>query len=162
MSFSDSSDEHDVVNNWLRILGARVQVSLQLDQDGLCAIGHLSGIDCALEVPEGCGKVFLRAPLLSLDQCGEATLRFCLAQHLLGINTAGAVFAIDQKEDAIVLWQTRDLAGLDLESFAMMVVEFFEAADHWRYELDALQRPPEAVVAAANSGQRINEFALRA
>lgn len=162
MSFSDSSDEHDVVNNWLRILGARVQINLQLDHDGMCAIGHLSGIDCALEVPEGCGKIFLRAPILSLDLCNEATLRFCLAQHLLGINTAGAVFAIDQKDNAMVLWQTRDLAGLDLESFAMMVVEFFEAADHWRYELDSLQRPPEEKPAGANPVQRINEFALRA
>ena len=159
MSFSDSSDEHKKVNDWLRILGDRVRLSLKLDEEGLCAVGHLSGIDCALEVPEGCGKLYLRAPLLPLGTNSEAALRFCMSKHFLGVSTGGAIFAIDPQDDMIVLWQARDLEGLELETFAVLLIDFFEAAQHWKDELQTL--PPSQVIPSSEMN-RFNLIAMRA
>ncbi len=163
MIFKDTGDEHDVVNFWLRTLGDRVRLAIKLDDNGLCAIGNLSGIDCALEVPQDCGKIYLRAPLLALDQCSEAVLRFCLSRHFMGIQSAGAIFAIDEKDSAMVLWMARDLTSLDLESFALMLVDFFEAAEHWKYELEnLLNGTSEALQESAEGALQSHPFALRA
>ena len=135
MNYQDTFDEHELVNNWLETLGMPSGHHFQLDEDGVCSIGHSNGIECTIETPEACGKVYLRAPLTRFDGPGDPILHYCMASHLLGIQTSGALFATDPEDQTLVLWQARELATLNPETFAIMVVDFLETAEHWRDKL---------------------------
>jgi hypothetical protein len=144
------SDDRKRVNAWLHQSAIRSHLEIELNDEGLCAIGHASGIDCALELPEGSGKLYLRAPLLSLHQVSATSLRKCLAEHLLGVRTGGAIFSIDEQEDCLLLWQDASIAQLDAQSFAQWLVDFLRTASFWQEQLLTLPAAPASAAAATN------------
>lgn len=150
MNESAISDDRKRVNAWLHQSAIRSHLEIELNDEGLCAIGHASGIDCALELPEGSGKLYLRAPLLSLQQASATRLRNCLAEHLLGVRTGGAIFAIDEQEDCLLLWQDASIAQLDAQSFAQWLVDFLRTASFWQEQFLALPAAPAAGATATN------------
>ena len=135
MSQIDSSEDQILVNLWLRGLSAKTGLQLRLNEQGVCAIGHTSGLDCAIEVPDGRGRVYFHIPLMPWAGAPAALAERCLSENFLGINTDGASFAIDRDEGQIVVWITRRLETLDEAQFGKLLVDFFETANHWRQEL---------------------------
>lgn len=153
------SPDHRLVNAWLASMGRRAGLSLQLDDEGLCAIGHTSQLDCAIEVPDGAGTVFLRAPLMPWRDGEYPQLAaWCLSEHFLGLATGGASFAIDRAEGELVLWLSRPLAALDESSFAALVLGFLDNAAECRERLDAACRAPGAAPSSPG-GRTLNELA---
>ena len=58
------SNETHIVNSWLGDLAYQINTPLVLNEYNVCAIGHVSGIDCIVEAPATQGLVLLRVPLL--------------------------------------------------------------------------------------------------
>lgn len=150
MSSTSGAPDHLVVNAWLGSLGRRAGLALTLDAEGVCAIGHASQLDCAIEVPDGAGTVYLRVPLMPWREGREhpQLAAWCLSEHFLGLATGGASFAIDRAEGELVLWLARPLAALDEQAFAAMVVGFLDNAAACRERLEAACREPGAARAS--------------
>ncbi len=136
MSLMDGSEDHVLVNHWLRALSAKTGLQLHLNEQGVCAIGHTSGLDCAIEVPEGRCRVYLNIPLMPWVGSPAALAEHCLGENFMGINTDGASFAIDRHEGQLVIWITRRLDTLDEASFGTLIVDFFETASRSRQALE--------------------------
>ncbi len=140
MSQIDIGADHVLVNHWLRGLSAKTGLQLHLNEQGVCAIGHTSGLDCAIEVPDGRGRVYLHIPLMPWAGSPASLAEHCLGENFLGINTDGASFAIDREEGQIVAWITRRLETLTEVSFCTLIVDFFETAAERRRELEEFCR----------------------
>jgi len=125
-----------LVNTWLAALGARAGLALRLDEEGVCGVGHVSGMDCAIEVPDGGSSVYLRAPLMAWPpRQARRIAEHCLEAQFLGLETDGASFAIDPRDSELVLWKSVPVATLDEAALASLVVGFIEAAARWRESL---------------------------
>lgn len=136
-------DPRSLVSQWLARLGAAAGLSLRLDEDGVCGIGHASGIDCAIEVPEEGGSVYLRAPLIDWPPGHPGrTAEFCLEAQFLGLGTDGASLAIDPRERELVLWMAVPVSTLDAGAMESLVVRFLETAVRWRDEIERLDSAP--------------------
>ncbi len=132
----EPADAQALVNGWLAALGAKAGLALRLDEEGVCGVGHVSGMDCAIEVPDGGNSLYLRAPLVSWPpRQAQRIAEYCLQAQFLGLETDGASFAIDPRDGELVLWKCVPLAVLDEESMATLVVAFIEAAARWRESL---------------------------
>jgi len=149
-------EQHAQVNRWLRRLGELAGFAPELDAEGLCAIGHRSGLECAIEVFGPHGEVVVRVPLMPWPPARpEAVASQCLQAHFLGIDTVGASFAIDPAGAELVLWKSAPLDSLDAERFPAWLDELFEAALRWRdalWQLDASEPACEAASACELSG----------
>ncbi len=129
-------DAQALVNQWLVALGGAAGLSLRLDPEGVCGVGHASGMDCAIEVPEGGASVYLRAPLLAWPTRHPLrTAERCLEAQFLGLDTDGASFAIDPRDGELVLWKCVPVAALDAGAMARLVTGFLESAARWREDL---------------------------
>ncbi len=138
-------EERDEVGRWLRHMGERIGFPLVLDAEGVCAVGHSNGLECAIEVAEARREVFLRVPLMPWPPARpEALAAQCLQAHFLGIDTAGGSFAVDPAGGELVLWASRSLEALDAQAFGSWVADFLEVAGRWRHELWALDAQPAA------------------
>lgn len=145
-----SQDERALVNTWLGRLGEAAHLDLQLDDHGICGIGHTTGIDCVVELPHRADVVYLRAALLPWPGLHpELLTEHCLRGHFLGLQTGGASFAIDPAGEDLMLWRAQPVAALDEHRFCLAVLDFIEQAVRWRDELLRLdlERPaaPEPV-----------------
>lgn len=141
---SEPADARALVDEWLAALGARAGLALRLDEEGVCGVGHVSGMDCAIEVPDAGGSVYLRAPLLAWP--ARQALRIagrCLEAQFMGLGMDGASFAIDPVDGELVLWQAVRVSDLDEDALARLVVGFIEAAARWREDLLHLDAMPQ-------------------
>jgi len=135
ITMSNTTPARAIVDAWLRQPDIARNVDLCLDEDGVCVIGHASGIDCVVEVPLDQPTLYLSAPLLPLAALDDGLLRACMSAHLLGRATGGATFAIDLDDDQLVLWRANPIAALDGPGFVAGLVEFFTLASQWRARL---------------------------
>lgn len=142
MSNPDIHEGRAIVSLWLRRLGEGAQMTLALNEEGVCGVGHGSGIDCAIEVPQDGASVYLRAPLAPWPP--EQALEVCehfLTASFFGMGTEGASFAIDPRDRELILWQAVPLAVLDEAAFADLLFRFLDTAAWWRDQIlqDAMQ-----------------------
>lgn len=163
MTSSQDNPDRVLVNHWLQGIGAKTGLALALDDHGVCAVGHASGIDCALEIPDGEARVYMRAPLMPW-RMGEHPLvaEACLAEHFMGMRTSGASFAIDTEEGELVLWKSWALVALDEDRFGQLVVGFLETAAAWRAELEEICRKDPVLTVPSPGGQVFEPVAGRA
>lgn len=131
-------DDRSIVDSWLRSLGRILGWPLNLDAQGVCTIGHASGVECAIEVPDEGNCVVLRVPLMAwYPERHLALAVHCLRQQYLGLRTQGAAFGIDEEDAELSLWQAVPLAGLDEAGFHGLVARFLDQAEYWLDELEA-------------------------
>ena len=129
------AEDRALVNHWLHYLGQQSRVHLHLDHDGICTIGHASGLDCAVEVP-GNGSVYLRVAMFPWEPEDNPDLaERCLLASFIGIETGGAAFGVDPMDAELVLWQERPLSCLDDAGFARMVTRLLDNAVRLRRDL---------------------------
>ena len=156
-------EEREEVDRWLARMGEQAGFHLQLDSEGVCAIGHSSGVDGAIELAEARREVFLRVPLMPWPPARPEVLAAqCLQAHFLGIDTGGGSFAIDPAGPELVLWMSRPLDGLGAQAFATWVVQFLEAAGRWREVLLALDTQAGGAAEAREFDAPIPAAPLRA
>lgn len=130
-------DDRSIVDSWLRSLGRILGWPLSLNVQGVCTIGHASGLECAVEVPDEGGCVVLRAPLMAwYPERHQALAAHCLKQQYLGLRTQGASFGIDEEDAELSLWQVMPVAGLDEAGFQGLVARFLDQAAYWQDELE--------------------------
>lgn len=159
---ASAHDAHDddtiVVNDWLEYLGGQTRLVLCLDDEGVCAIGHQSGLDCVVEAP-GDGSVYLRVGILPWEPEAHPDLaERCLVAQFMGRDTHGASFGVDPVDGQLVLWQERPLISLDEKSFCQLVVQILECAAHWRSGLPAAEEDAER--AASIDADRPADFSM--
>lgn len=132
-----------LVNQWLAALGARAGLALRLDEEGVCGVGHVSGLDCAIEVPDGSDSVYLRTALMPWPpRQPQRIAEHCLEAQFMGLGTDGASFAIDPRDGELVLWKSVCVAVLDEAALEHLVVSFVDAAARWREDLLAIDATP--------------------
>lgn len=135
--------DRQLVAGWLAVLRGGAAEGLRLRDEGVCAVGHVSGLDCAVEAP-GDGSVYLRTPLMPWRAGADGDLaERCLALHFLGLQTDGACFAIDRDEAALVLWTAWPLSTLDGPAFIGRMAAFMETAARWRDEFTPRTAAPD-------------------
>lgn len=127
-----SANETHIVNSWLADLSHQIGVPLVLNEEKVCAIGHVSGLDCIVEAPEAQGLILLRAALMPWPPQTPISAEQLLTDCFLGLKTGGAAFAIDAEERELVMWMSRRLAALDADSFMVLIAEFLDHATNWR------------------------------
>jgi hypothetical protein len=151
-------DDRAVVNQWLQYLSRRTGIPLALNDDGICAVGHESGLDCVVEAP-GDGSVYLRVGILPWEPEADPDLaERCLIGQFMGRDTHGASFGVDPIDGELVLWQERPLVALDETSFSLLVVQILDTAVQWRSGLPAAQE--KADLEAAINAERPSDFAM--
>ena len=137
MASADHGNDTAVVNHWLEYLGRQTRLALRLDDEGVCAIGHQSGLDCVVEAP-GNGSVYLRVGILPWEpEAHPGRAERCLIAQFMGRETHGASFGVDPVDGQLVLWQERPLSCLDEKSFSHLIVQILECAVHWRSAIPA-------------------------
>jgi hypothetical protein len=155
--FANSNDTA-VVNNWLEYLGRQTRLTLRLDDEGVCAIGHQSGLDCVVEAP-GNGSVFLRVGILPWEPEAHPHLaERCLVAQFMGRETQGASFGVDPVDGQLVLWKERRVTSLDEKSFCHLIVQILECAVQWQSGLPADEA--EAEHTASIDADRPADFSL--
>ena len=159
MSDREPCEEHVLVNRWLGELGLRTGLSLRLDADGVCGVGHSSGLDCAVEVPAGNGRVVLRIPLMGVPEASAPLLEHCLVANFLGLGPECATLAIDPVDRDLVLWALCSLDTLDADRFAAWLVSMFETAQATREDLERFNREPHGGVAPLDVGMALSSGA---
>ncbi len=139
MASADHGSDTAVVNLWLDYLSRQTHLYLRLDGEGVCTIGHRSGLDCVVEVP-GDGSVYLRVGILPWEpEAYPGLAERCLLAQFMGRETHGASFGVDPVDAELVLWQERTLNSLDEKMFCDLVVQIFESAVHWRSAIPAAE-----------------------
>ena len=128
-------DDRALLNLWLTHLSRASHAHLQLDDDGICTIGHESGLDCAVELP-GNGSVYLRVAMFPWEpETNPDLAERCLLASFMGIETGGAAFGVDPIDVELVLWQERSVGSLDEAGFSRLVTQLFDNAVRLRKEL---------------------------
>lgn len=142
---AESANAQMLVNQWLAALGARAGLALRLDEEGVCGVGHVSGLDCAIEVPEGGDGVYLRTALMPWPpRQPQRIAEHCLEAQFMGLGTDGASFSIDPRDGDLVLWKAVPVAVLDATALEHLVVSFVDAAAQWRDDLLRIDAMPAA------------------
>jgi len=145
MTAASLGESHQLVAEWLRQIGAQTGFPLQLDAQGVGAVGHLSGLDCGIEVDEARRQVFLTIPLMPWPVEPPAVLaQRCLQAHFLGLDTAGGSFAVDDQTRELVLWKALPLERFEAHSFGEELASFLDVAQAWRDDLTSPQASPSA------------------
>jgi hypothetical protein len=140
MSTSEANEPQVRVNAWLRGLGARTGLDLHLSLDGVCAIGHISGLECVIEVPPDGGQVWLRLPILQWAGQSPELAVHCLQQNLLGIGAEAASLALDTTAGELLLWLVRPLDALDEDRLGLLILDLFACAQECREGLENFVR----------------------
>lgn len=160
MALADNalSDDATVVNQWLEYLGQQTRLALRLNDEGVCTIGHQSGLDCVVEAP-GNGSVYLRVGILPWEpEAHPDQAERCLIAQFMGRETQGASFGVDPEDGELVLWQERQLTTLDEMSFCRFVVQILECAVHWRSAIPTANEQAEQT--ASIDADRPLDFSL--
>jgi hypothetical protein len=158
MTSAHHGEDAAVVNHWLEHLGRETRLALRLDDEGVCAIGHESGLDCVVEAP-GNGSVYLRVGILQWEpEAHPGRAERCMIAQFMGRDTHGASFGVDPVDGQLVLWQERPLISLDEVSFCRLVVHILQNAVHWRSAIPAADEHAEHV--ASVDAERPNDFSL--
>ncbi len=153
---SSPSEARARVDAWLDRLGRRSGLHLQLNEDGVCAIGHASGLDLVVQVPPAQGLVLLGVALLELEALRHAGLaRECLARQAAALvagggSLGGCVFALDPQTDELLLLRALPVDALDADRFQALVVDTLDTAERWAREFrqfDAAAPAPDAAPA---------------
>lgn len=161
MGMASHGNEEDwtLVNHWLQELSRRTGVGLRLDDEGVCTIGHESGLDCVVEVP-GNGSVYLRVALLPWEpEENPHMAERCLLASFMGVNTGGAAFGVDPVDAELILWQERPLVSLNDASFYHLVTQILDNGVLWRLNLTAAQQA--AALESADEHRAPLDFSTR-
>jgi hypothetical protein len=144
MTTSETNEAHVRVNAWLRGLGGRTGLHLNLSDEGVCAVGHASGLDCAIEVPPGGGQLYLRVPLMPWAGQPLELAAHCLQRNLLGVGGEAASLALDTVSGELLLWIMRPLDVLDEDILGRLVLELFACAQECLQGLEEFVREHRA------------------
>lgn len=109
--------------------------SLALNDKGMCFFKYHDHFDFVIEAPPSTDTFFLYASLLSLPSNSEDKVLIyekLLEHNYLCIDTHGATFAIDRKNNSLILCYWHKLQHLELQEFISVVIRFLQTADeHW-------------------------------
>jgi len=89
-----------------------------------CMVVPDSGVPVSVEYRPDAGDVILRSVLSILPT--EATdderlFKNLLQAHLFGLDTAGAVFAVDEDAEEIIVWRAESIRQLRADRLAMLI-----------------------------------------
>lgn len=115
----------------------------RLSKHGTCAFDYDGAFAIVLEVPAGADMLVLYADLLALPKSRrERLLVQLLARNFALQETDGAVFAIDEVGERVLLCYRQPIERLDQSSFENLIENFAAAAHRHHLEL-ALNVEPE-------------------
>jgi hypothetical protein len=128
------------IDRWIRTWGRLTGLpDLAPGAAGTCAFALDDGPRIILEVADGGATLDLYAPMLELrGQDPEALFRDLLQRNDPARGTFDAAFAIDPRDDQVVLCVSRPTEDLDEASFMRLLMGFVDRA---RREWQALQAP---------------------
>lgn len=123
------------IDGWIRTWGRLTGVpDLALGPAGTCAFALGDGPRIVLEVSDAGATLDLSAPMLELrGQDPEALYRDLLQRNHMGRQTGDAAFAIDARDDRVVLCVSRPTDDLDEAGFMTLLMRFVDLArQQWR------------------------------
>jgi hypothetical protein len=131
----DDMSAREQVSGFLAELGARLGVTLGLDDNGVCALEYGEGREAVVEVNDDDLTIYL--PLTPVPDTGrEALFERALGMNLLGIATRGCALGYDQREGMLVLSHTLPVSALDAQGFQNVLGGILEVAGDLSSELD--------------------------
>jgi hypothetical protein len=118
---------HEQVNHYLRHIGHALDLDLELDEEGICAVEDQEGMRWIVEVPRLTETLVLLTPLMDV-QAEESSwfLRRLLAAHLNLQQLQGAYFAIDDRRGRLLLCISRPVFALNPQMFEDLFLNFIE------------------------------------
>lgn len=134
------------VDGLLAEFGQRLELGpLALSKDGTCGFTFRNDVPIALELEEGGEVLHLHATMCSpIPEAGrEALYERVLKLNLLGLETRGAVFAVSDHRNAIILCYPQPVEALDLLLLEAVFENFLAVVDRWHGPLNEAQSEPK-------------------
>jgi len=136
----------ETVNAWLKELASAAEIdSLELNEQGVCAVRFGDRAEIVFEVPDPAASLHLYCPVCEIpsDSAAETALyRRVLEWNMLGLETRGAAFAVDRESNRILLCYSMPLEGAEVTTFQNTLGNFAEVCERFCDELnDADPRP---------------------
>ena len=115
------------INHYLRHLATLLELPLELDEFGVCAVEDSEGMRWVVEVPGDFDTVVLLAPIMDLAVEEPAWFfRRLLSSHLNLRQLQGAYFAVDERKARLLLCISRTVSSLTPEMFESLFFNFME------------------------------------
>lgn len=127
------------ITDALSELGMKIGLpELALDGGGVCRLVFDSKFAVDFEYVEDDELLHLHAPLLPIPaENREALYTTLMHAHLLGAETGGAVFALDDYAGEVVLFRTLHMPGIDFQAFVSAIEDFVQQLENWTSKLNA-------------------------
>jgi len=121
------------INLWLNNISQAYNLHpLALNAAGVCALRYGQRVECVIECPGDGQVVYFYAPMMKIPaEQAEKFYRVCLKANLFCLETHGATFAIDEKNQQIVLCYPQPTVLLDEQLFRNVLSNFLEIAAQW-------------------------------
>lgn len=138
-----NSREFSVINGWLKELALVLNGdgSLSLASDGVCAIGHESGLVLIIENPVDSPNIYFYTSLMTLT--GDPGFDYGLMKKALllnqfGLKTLGGTLSYSSELNSIVLTFIQPIGDCDEKKFIEIFKEFLTTAIRLRKEFAEL------------------------
>lgn len=132
----------DTVNKWLAELGSQVNIpGLSLNEDGMCSFRYKKDIVLYVELPEGSPSIYFNSPMIRVpDESRTELYDGLLRLNFYGLQTNGAFFSIDKRDESIVLCNGYLIDKLNSSLFMQSLSTFIETAEKWHQILNRADR----------------------
>ena len=126
------------VNHLLGELVSTANIGVSsLDENGVCAFTYGEVLEVVFELPETSSTLQIYSPILRIAKNESAALfKRLLRLNLFGVETRGATFALEDKNNFIILCYGVPVEDLDATGFLNLVSGFIETAEKWFFELN--------------------------
>ncbi|HQU08733.1 MAG TPA: CesT family type III secretion system chaperone [Opitutales bacterium] len=134
--------EIDLINEWLKELALSAGIPhLKLDAHRLCALKYANKLDFVIELPDNSPLVYMYSPLINLSEVANPLPLYdrILKANFFCLDTRGATFAIDERNNRVILSYGHLIDELDSQKFQRIVGNFLETAFDWLDKLTHAQ-----------------------
>lgn len=150
------------IEDALAQLGQKMGVALRLDENRACRLVFDDSLIVDFEAPEALAGKLLMSCVVAAEvrpDEREPVFRTLLEANLCGRGTGGAVLAMNDESDEVVLQRTMEMRHADLQDLEVALELLLQYGEAWSDRL--ANRRPDAPNAPAGSARDISQYMLK-
>lgn len=150
------------IEDLLAQLGQKMGIALQLDENRACRLVFDDSITVDFEAPEALAGKLMMSCLVAADvrpDERETVFRTLLEANLCGRGTGGAVLAMNDETDEVVLQRILEVRHTDLQDLEVALDQLLQYGEAWSARL--ANRRPDGPSALEGSTPGISHSMLK-
>ncbi|CAK0773011.1 putative Type III secretion system chaperone [Gammaproteobacteria bacterium] len=125
----------EILSSYLKEIGKRTGLRLELDEDGLCGLECENGLTCGIVLIEE-SRIGFFSPMLELGDRNKAALfEYLLGRNLFSLEPVGAALGYDEDREEVIFCLPLATETLTADSFAEKLGLFITAAGRLKAEI---------------------------